>query len=239
MEGSAQSLAASSRWRAEKAVDLNRRRRLAARLGAPRLRPMTDDPTAPGFWNERYAAGRTPWDHGGVPPMLARRLGALAGRGLKVLIPGCGHGHEVAAFAAAGHEVTAIDFSADAVRRARERLGPGLADRVIAADFFTHPFAPGSFDLVYERTFLCANPPPSWPRIARRTAELLRPGGTLLGFYFLGEKEDGPPFGLAPAEPAAIFGPEFTLEERFAVPTGESLPLFAGREFWHEWRRRA
>lgn len=171
--------------------------------------------------------------------MLARHLAATARRGLKVLIPGCGHGHEVAAFAAAGHQVTAIDFSADAVGRARERLGPVLADRVIVADFFKHPFAPGGFDLVYERTFLCANPPESWPRIAGRTAELLRPGGSLLGFYFLGDKEDGPPFGLAPSEPAAIFGAHFTLEDRTPVPDGESLPLFAGREFWHEWRRRA
>ena len=147
--------------------------------------------------------------------------------------------HEVAAFAAAGHDVTAIDFSADAVRRARERLGPALAGRVMVADFFNHPFAPGSFDVVYERTFLCANPPASWPRIARRTAELLRPGGSLLGFYFIGGKEEGPPFGLAVQEPEEIFGPGFTLEEREPVPAAESLPLFAGREYWHAWRRRA
>lgn len=200
---------------------------------------MTDDPMRPGFWDERYAAGLTPWDQGGVPPELTRRLVAPRGRGLRVLIPGCGHGHEVAAFAAAGHEVTAIDFSAPAVERARKRLGPALATRVQVADFFTHPFSAGSFDLVYERTFLCAQSPAAWPRVARRTAELLRPGGTLLGFYFLGGKEDGPPFGLDPEEPERLFGADFILVERAAVPATESLPLFAGREFWHEWRRGA
>jgi len=200
---------------------------------------MTEDPTNPGFWDERYAEGRTPWDQGGVPPELARRLVARKDRGRRVLIPGCGHGHEVAAFAAAGHDVTAIDFSAAAVERARARLGTLLAPRVQVADFFTHPFAPASFDLVYERTFLCAQEPASWPRVARRTAELLRPGGALLGFYFLGAKEDGPPYGLDPEEPGAIFGNDFTLVESSPVPAGESLPLFAGREFWHEWRRRA
>jgi SAM-dependent methyltransferase len=200
---------------------------------------MTDDPTRPGFWDERYTAGRTPWDQGGVPPELARRLAARKDRGLRVLIPGCGQGHEVSAFAAAGHDVTAIDFSAPAVERARTRLGPALAPRVQVADFFHHAFIPGTFDLVYERTFLCAQEPASWPRVARRTAELLRPGGALLGFYFLGPKEDGPPYGLDPEEPAAIFGADFTLVESAPVPATESLPLFAGREFWHEWRRRA
>ena len=200
---------------------------------------MKDDPMRPGFWDERYAAGLTPWDQGGVPPELTRRLAARKERGLRVLIPGCGHGHEVAAFNAAGHEVTAIDFSAPAVERARKRLGTALAARVQVADFFTHPLPPGSFDLVYERTFLCAQAPAIWPRVARRTAELLRPGGTLLGFYFLGGKEDGPPFGLDPAEPDRLFGAQFTLVERAPVPVMESLPLFAGREFWHAWRRGA
>ena len=200
---------------------------------------MKDDPMRPGFWDERYAAGLTPWDQGGVPPELTRRLAARKERGLRVLIPGCGHGHEVAAFNAAGHEVTAIDFSAPAVERARKRLGTALAARVQVADFFTHPLPPGSFYLVYERTFLCAQAPAIWPRVARRTAELLRPGGTLLGFYFLGGKEDGPPFGLDPAEPDRLFGAQFTLVERAPVPVMESLPLFAGREFWHEWRRGA
>ena len=199
---------------------------------------MTESSSAPEFWNERYAAGRTPWDVGGVPPALQRYLAAQPGRGERVLIPGSGSGYEVAAFTRAGSTVTAIDFSPPAVAQARANLGPALAGRVIEGDFFTHAFADAPFDLVYERTFLCALPPTRWPQIIARTTELLKPGGVVVGFYLFGDKDDGPPFGLAPLEPAALFGQAFELLVDQAVPAEESLPLFAGRERWQERRRR-
>jgi SAM-dependent methyltransferase len=198
---------------------------------------MTDRPTDPRFWNERYASSRTPWDLGGVPAALMRFLAKHPGHGKRVLIPGCGSGYEVAPFAHAGYAVTAIDFSPPAVARARARLGPTLGDHVVEGDFFSHDFADAPFDLVYERTFLCALPPELWPKIIARTASLLKPGGTLAGLYFFGEKDDGPPFGLAPGEPAKLFGPQFVMVADEPVPAAESLPLFAGHERWQERRR--
>ena len=49
----------------------------------------------------RYAAGKTPWDFGGVPSALKSFLERSSVRG-RVLIPGCGSGYEVQAFHAAG-----------------------------------------------------------------------------------------------------------------------------------------
>jgi hypothetical protein len=69
---------------------------------------MSENPAAPDFWNERYAAGRTPWDQCGVPAALARFLARSSGGGARVLIPGCGTGYEIVAFAGAGYEVTAL-----------------------------------------------------------------------------------------------------------------------------------
>jgi hypothetical protein len=116
-------------------------------------------------------------------------------------------------------------------------VGPRLADSVIEGDFFTHDFAAAPFDLVYERTFLCALPPELWPKIIARTAALLKPGGTLAGIYFFGEKDDGPPFGLAPEEPAKLFNREFVLVADEPIAAAESLPIFSGRERWQERRR--
>ena len=199
---------------------------------------MSDSAAQPEFWNTRYAAGRTPWDFGGVPAALVRFLAAHPGAGRHALIPGCGSGHEIAAFAAAGWEVTAIDFSPPAVAQARARLGPALAGRVVLGDFFTHAFSAAPFDLVFERTFLCALPPDLWSRIAERTAALLKPGGALAGIYFIGNKEDGPPFGLAPGEAEKLFARDFALVAEVAIPAAESLALFAGCERWQERRRR-
>ena len=198
---------------------------------------MSETSTQPQFWNERYATGRTPWDLGGVPPALTRYLALHPGAGARVLIPGCGSGHEIAAFAAAGYTVTAIDFSPPVVQRARTRLGPPLASRVIEGDFFTQVFPDAPFDLVYERTFLCALPPEWWPKIVARTAHLLKPDGLLVGLYFFGEKDDGPPFGLDSDEPARVFGAHFKLTADQPIPASESLPLFAGHECWQERRR--
>lgn len=194
---------------------------------------MTDDPTAPAFWDVRYESQTTPWDFGGVPAPLARYLGrGVQPRGARVLIPGCGAGHEITAFAAAGCDVTAIDFSPPAVTRARQRSRDLPNTRVIAGDFFTEPLSSAPFDLVYERTFLCALPPAWRKKIVQRTAALLRPGGTLAGIWFFEESDDGPPFGLAPGEAAQLYDPLFRLEHDEPVAPDESLEFFRGRERW-------
>ena len=199
---------------------------------------VPENSALPGFWNSRYASARTPWDFGGVPAPLTRYLAAHRGNGGRALIPGCGSGYEIAAFAQAGYTVTAIDFSQPAVARARANVGDALAGRVIEGDFFTHDFADAPFDVVFERTFLCALPPSLWRQMITRTATLLKPGGVLVGFYFFGEKDDGPPFGLTPDEPAGLFDAEFVTVADRPVASAESLPLFAGRERWQERRKR-
>lgn len=191
----------------------------------------------PEFWEERYRAGRLPWDAGGVPPALAaflRRQGSGAAR--RVLIPGCGSGYEVSAFLAAGWDTCAIDFAPAAVERARAMLGAAGAC-VRQADFFTD--AVGSdFDLLYERTFLCSLPPSCWDDYARRAAALLRPGGVLAGIFFHGYEPEPPPFPLTPATAVSLFGEAFELIEDEVIPAAESRPLYAGGERWQVWRRR-
>ncbi|HYD93740.1 MAG TPA: methyltransferase domain-containing protein [Noviherbaspirillum sp.] len=193
----------------------------------------TRDPTLPDFWTERFERAFTPWDRGGVPQQL-QAFAAQSTPGT-VLIPGCGTGYEVACPAAAGWDVTAIDFSEAAVETARQALGP-LAQRVVQADFFE--FAPPRpVDVIYERAFLCALPPRMRDAVAARWAALLPPGGLLAGFFFFGDAPKGPPFGIAQAELDALLLPHF---ERLAdEPVPDSLPVFAGKERWQVWRRRA
>jgi SAM-dependent methyltransferase len=190
------------------------------------------DPAGPDFWDVRFREGFTPWDAGGVPAALREFL-TREPAARRVLVPGCGSGYEVRAFAAAGHDVVAIDFSAAAIEAARRVLGE-LGHLVVQGDFFTHPL--DSFDLVYERAFLCALPRPLWPRWAARVAEVLRPGGRLAGFFFWSEDERGPPFGLQGGELEELLSPAFDRIED--APVADSIPVFAGRERWQTWRRR-
>ncbi|MEJ1972939.1 MAG: methyltransferase domain-containing protein [Lacunisphaera sp.] len=97
-------------------------------------------PNQPEYWNARYLKDNTPWDFGGIPEDLKNFL-KKRGKGAKVLIPGCGSGYEIKAFAEAGYEVTAIDFSKFAVERARRMVGPALADNIVVGDFFQYDFS--------------------------------------------------------------------------------------------------
>ena len=70
----------------------------------------------PAFWEERYRAGQDGWDLGGPAPALAawleiggRFAAAVAGRSARVLVPGCGRGHDARLLARVGHEVTGVD----------------------------------------------------------------------------------------------------------------------------------
>jgi SAM-dependent methyltransferase len=189
-----------------------------------------EDAAQPDFWEKRFREGFTPWDAGRVPETLEQFL-KTEPRGRRVLIPGCGSGYEVRAFAEAGHDVLAVDFAPAAVDRARGILGP-LAHLVRLADFFESDFGT-PFDLIYERAFLCALPRYLWTRYAPRAQELLRPAGRLAGFFYFDDGERGPPFGLKPGELEALLGERFRRVTDAAV--SDSIPIFTGKERWQVW----
>lgn len=193
----------------------------------------TRDPGTPAFWDERFKKGFMPWDHGGVQHAFLAFIARTSPR--PVLIPGCGSAHEALRLANAGWAVRAIDFSADAVAAARGQLGQHGA-LVEQADFFTYtpPFTPG---WIYERAFLCALPLARRADYAERVAALLCAQGLLAGFFFFGATENGPPFGIGRGELDALLSPHFELIED--NPVDDSMPVFAGRERWLTWRRRA
>ncbi len=189
------------------------------------------DSTRPDFWTSRYVAGKTPWDFGGVPAALKSFLTRSSAPG-RVLIPGCGSGYEVQAFHEAGYDVTAIDFSPAAIDQAKRVLGV-LAGKVIFGDFFTYNFEQGRFDLLYERTFLCSMPPSRRPDYANRVADLLLPGGRLVGIFLYGQQPEPPPYPLTDKQAEQLFQRRFR-QVRSELVT-DSLPLFRGLERWHEW----
>ncbi len=142
---------------------------------------------------------------------------------------------KIAAFDAAGYDVTAIDFSSAAVRRARRVVGR-LASRIVLADFFAHDFG-RQFDLIYERTFLCALPLARRRDYARKVTALLTGTGRLVGTFFLGRRRRaGPPFPITEAALGRLLGG--ALRQTCSRRVSDSLPVFGDGERWQEWRRR-
>lgn len=157
------------------------------------------------FWQDRFASGTTPWDRGAPSPQLQAWLadGSLRAAGLRVAVPGCGSGHEVAVLAQAGFDVTALDYAAHAVTLTRERLAAqSLQAQVLQADVLAwQPLAP--LDAVYEQTCLCALHPDQWTAYAAQLHAWLRPGGTLFALFMQARREsaaegriEGPPYHM-------------------------------------------
>lgn len=200
----------------------------------------TRDPAQAAFWDERYRAGFTPWDARGVPAALTRFVESAA-PARRVLVPGCGSAYEAGYLDAHGFEVTAIDIAPEALGRARQILGDQVSHRVLRrADFFTLAI---DVDWIYERALLCALPPRLWENYASAARRLLRPGTLLAGFFFIDEAAPeprrGPPFPATRGELDALLASGFECLSDEAVAEDQSLPVFARRERWMVWKRRA
>lgn len=166
-------------------------------------------------WDQRYRDGADGWELGRAAPPLERalrqhpRAHQPPGR---VLVPGCGRGHEAALLAELGFEAIGLDVSGEALREARRIHGPGGAQlRWLQADLFDRPaldragLGAGSLAGVVEHTCFCAIPPEQRPAYLAQMLYLLQPGGWLLGLFWCHSRPGGPPFGSDPQVLAAQF----------------------------------
>lgn len=135
------------------------------------------------FWEKRFQAGDTPWDRGAANPQLGVWLASGALKPCRILVPGCGSGHEVAALAAAGFEVTALDYAPAAIDRTRKLLETaGLKATLVDADALAWQ-PERAFDAVYEQTCLCALYPDQWRDYADQLHRWTAPGGKLFALF--------------------------------------------------------
>jgi SAM-dependent methyltransferase len=181
-------------------------------------------------WEARYRSGDTPWEKGaGAPPLeefLARER--VTGR---VLVPGCGSGHDVRLLAAQGAQVVGLDLAPAAIQRAAAHAAVA-GETYVLGDFFALPREwSGAFDAVFEHTCFCAIDPARRDDYVRSLLEVLRPGGLFVAVFYLEPGHDpdaGPPWGVSRRELDERFGPHFTVTHDF-VPA-RAYPGREGRE---------
>jgi thiopurine S-methyltransferase len=162
------------------------------------------------FWDRRYLEGHDGWDLGKPAPPLQEFLThhplgpQPPGR---VLVPGCGRGHEARLLAQLGFAVVGLDFSAEAIAAARQVAAPPGANlRWLQANLFDRQalaaagLGPASLQGVVEHTCFCAIEPQQRPAYLHIVAELLVPGGWLLGLFWCHGRPAGPPYGSDPGE---------------------------------------
>ena len=188
------------------------------------------------YWEGCYQRSETRWDKGEASPGLADFLQAHPEleRGT-VLVPGCGMGYDVRAWAAAGFKVTGLDIAPSAIDEAMGRgEGLGLSVEYVRADFLGDEPA-SRFDWVWEHTLFCAIHPSDRDRYVAAVRRWLRPGGYYLAVNYLIPDEDGPPFGTTKSELVERFSAGFELMESW-VP--RSYANRVGLELMLWWRAR-
>lgn len=165
-------------------------------------------------WQERYQTEDTPWDKGEPAPGLVDWLKKhTLDPDARILVPGCGRGHDASAWAKAGFDTTGMDLAEIALSDARGKYEslPNLA------------FFPGNFldekpqepyDLIFEHTLYCAIDPARREDYAKSLPNWLKPGGYFLAIHFIFPlDEEGPPFGASKDEIINRFQTNFTLRD--------------------------
>ena len=179
-------------------------------------------------WDECYQKGETCWDKGAPAPAMKQYLARHAVRG-RALVPGCGRGHEVALAVEYGLDATGLDIAPTGVAEARAKY-PHLAERFVMGNFFDPPEAMrGAYDVVLEHTCMSALPPTLRAHYRRGIDLTLRPGGLLIGVWYinpaLDPENEGPPFPFSLVDLTALFADGYEVVEDYVPDVA-----FTGRE---------
>lgn len=170
------------------------------------------------YWSQIYKTEVNPgWNLGEPAEALKDMLPRLKISRSRILVLGCGEGHDAAYFAKAGHVVTAVDFSEQAITRAKSLYGNIENLKFVQADIFklSREFDQ-SFDIIFEHTCFCAINPAKRQDLVKVWNRCLVNGGHLMGIFFTFEKRQGPPYG----------GTEWEIRQRLK---SNYQPIFWGR----------
>src|SRR5579884_1053714 len=171
-------------------------------------------------WDERYVKGDTPWETGRPSSELQRVVAEIPISPCRALELGCGMGANAVWLAQQGFEVTALDLSASAIERARQRADEaGVSVRFLVADVLNPPpELTGPFDFFFDRGCYHVVRPEA-PQAYVQTLRRLTHAGTL-GLVLAGNARE-------PHEP----GPPVVSEDQIRQELGSLYEIVHLREF--------
>lgn len=196
-------------------------------------------------WGRCYRQGDTPWEKGRPHPelpFLLERYRELFAESDRLLIPGCGFGHDAALIAgAAGGEIEGLDIAKEAVTEAKEKYPlENISWR--CGDLFEWSLGrQGAYDMVWEHTCFSAIPPERRLNYAVAMTSLIRQDGYLLGVFFPNPdhpRGDGPPFHVSVSELHQLFDKDFSLEWSAEPSKTYESRQGEGRELSMLWQRK-
>jgi methyl halide transferase len=186
------------------------------------------------YWNNRYETEETSWDLKTISPPLKAYIDQLTDKNLRILIPGCGSGHEAEYLLKQGfQDVTVIDIAPLAVKKIKSYLSDYQSVKIVCSDFFTHS---GEYDLILEQTFFCALDPALRTKYVQKMSELLTQNGKLIGLLFGVQFPKNPPFGGSKEEYLTLFSDKFKIN--FIEPCYNSVKPREGNELFFNFSKK-
>ena len=183
----------------------------------------------PAYWDRLYKTGRTGWDIGYVSTPLKEYFDQLNDKTLNILIPGAGNAYEAEYLHKTGFvNAYVLEYSDESIKSFLKRYPEFPETHLLTEDFFDHR---GTYNLIVEQTFFSSIARNMRSAYVRKTHELLKPGGKLVGLLFTHEfNSQEPPFGGTIEEYRSLFQPYFKFNT-FEIAYNSIKPR-AGRELF-------
>ena len=153
-----------------------------------------------------------PWDTGVSPPELIEFIqDHKPGRAIDI---GCGTGTNVITLAAAGWQVTGVDFAPRAIKLARQKVNKsGVQAELLIKDATKLQGVDGPFDFALDLGCFHGIPPNGKKDYLKQLQRILAPNGFWLMYGFLKSDAAQQGTGLAEAE-VDLISPQLTLRSR-------------------------
>jgi SAM-dependent methyltransferase len=201
------------------------------RIPTPSWRISQPEISLPQYWDDRYERDSTPWDLGSPAPALREYFPKLKLPRSRILVLGAGRGQDAALMAQMGNIVTAVDFSKQALQKARASFSGLTQIEWVEHNIFSLPTEfHQNFDIVLEHTCFSAIDPEEREDLVKMWRKCLAPGGRLLGIFYIHPQRNGPPFG------ASEWEIQKRLQSHFRILTWsrfrQSVPDRLGCELW-------
>lgn len=148
------------------------------------------------YWDELYKQKQNGWNIGYANPVFVDLIEKELLKSCRLLIPGCGFGYEAIFAAKKGFDVTALDFSSEAISVAKEFAEKENVNiNFICEDIFNIKEYKNYFDAVFEYTTFCAINLNRREEFAEKISSLIKNEGRFYSLVFpIDGREGGPPF---------------------------------------------
>lgn len=191
------------------------------------------------FWDEIYKNNQSKWDLMSANPVFIDLLekSEFLKPG-KLFIAGSGKGFDALAAAKKNFDVTAVDFSSEAISFSK-KLAEKESGKInfIQGDIFelSNEYFE-LYDYAYEYVTYCAINPERRKEFAEKISSLIKPGGRLITVLFpIDKREGGPPFSIEVVEFYNNFSRFLKLE--FASKQINSVKPRKGNEILQIYRK--